>query len=54
MARHHRLLATRAHILELLEHEATAASYREAACRATSAPERRHLSVRAHRLEPRM
>jgi RNA polymerase sigma factor (sigma-70 family) len=54
MARHHRLLATRAHLLELLgEHEAAAASYREAARRTTSAPERRHLSVRAHRLEAR-
>ncbi|MEU0059543.1 hypothetical protein [Streptomyces sp. NPDC006334] len=55
MARHHRLLATRAHLLELLgEHEAAAAAYREAAGRTTSAPERRHLSARAHRLEPRL
>ncbi|MFE4053006.1 RNA polymerase sigma factor [Streptomyces sp. YIM B13518] len=53
-ARHHRLLATRAHLLELLgDHEAAAASYREAARRTTSAPERRHLSARAHRLEAR-
>ncbi|MFJ9061143.1 RNA polymerase sigma factor [Streptomyces sp. NPDC102409] len=51
-ARHHRLLATRAHLLELLgEHEAAAASYREAARRTTSAPERRHLGAMAHRLE---
>ncbi|WP_151771049.1 RNA polymerase sigma factor [Streptomyces abyssomicinicus] len=54
-ARHHRLLATRAHLLELLgEHEAAAASYREAARRTTSAPERRHLSACAHRLEARV
>ncbi|MFD9970212.1 RNA polymerase sigma factor [Streptomyces sp. NPDC059013] len=54
MARHHRLLATRAHLLELLgEHQAAAASYREAARRTTSTPERRHLSARAHRLEAR-
>ncbi|MFD7687788.1 RNA polymerase sigma factor [Streptomyces sp. NPDC059781] len=54
LARHHRLLATRAHLLELLgEHEAAAASYREAARRTTSTPERRHLSIRAHRLEAR-
>ncbi|NYV73403.1 RNA polymerase sigma factor [Streptomyces sp. UH6] len=53
-ARHHRLLATRAHLLELLgEHEGAAASYREAARRTTSAPERRHLSACAHRLEAR-
>ncbi|MFE5614452.1 RNA polymerase sigma factor [Streptomyces sp. NPDC056524] len=52
MARHHRLLATRAHLLELLgEHEAASASYREAARRTTSAPERRHLSTHAQRLE---
>ncbi|MFJ1732475.1 RNA polymerase sigma factor [Streptomyces sp. NPDC088254] len=55
MARHHRLLATRAHLLELLgEHGAAAASYREAARRTISAPERRHLSARAHRLESRL
>ncbi|MET9931523.1 MULTISPECIES: DUF6596 domain-containing protein [unclassified Streptomyces] len=52
MARHHRLHATRAHLLELLgEHGTAAASYREAARRTTSAPERRHLTARAHRLE---
>ncbi|GAA0455279.1 DUF6596 domain-containing protein [Streptomyces sp. NPDC046215] len=55
MARHHRLLATRAHLLELLgEHGAAAASYREAARRATSTPERLHLSARAHSLESRV
>ncbi|MFE5729829.1 RNA polymerase sigma factor [Streptomyces sp. NPDC056528] len=52
MARHHRLHATRAHLLELLgDHGAAAASYREAARRTTSTPERRHLTARAHRLE---
>jgi RNA polymerase sigma factor (sigma-70 family) len=51
MARHHRLLATRAHLLELAgEHSAAAASYREAARRATTLPERRHLIARATRL----
>jgi RNA polymerase sigma factor (sigma-70 family) len=51
MARHHRLLATRAHLLELAgEPAAAAADYREAARRATSLPERRHLTTRATRL----
>ncbi|MCW2879761.1 MAG: polymerase sigma-70 factor, subfamily [Sphaerisporangium sp.] len=51
MARHHRLLATRAHLLELLgEHDAAAGAYRDAARRTTSAPERRHLTARAARL----
>ncbi|GII94353.1 RNA polymerase sigma factor [Sinosporangium siamense] len=51
MARHHRLAATRAHLLELLGDRAAAAeSYREAARRTTSSPERRHLSARAARL----
>ncbi|MFF3840213.1 RNA polymerase sigma factor [Streptomyces sp. NPDC001930] len=51
LARHHRLLATRAHLLELLgEEEAAAEAYREAARRTTSAPERRHLTERARRL----
>ncbi|MFF9908990.1 RNA polymerase sigma factor [Streptomyces sp. NPDC013457] len=55
IAHHHRLLATRAHLLELLgEHEAAATSYREAARRTTSIPERRHLSARAHRLKALM
>ncbi|MCX4982830.1 RNA polymerase sigma factor [Streptomyces sp. NBC_00572] len=50
-ARHHRLLATRAHLLELLGDRETAAEvYREAARRTTSAPERRHLTERARRL----
>ena len=51
MAGHHRLLATRAHLLELLGDGETAATvYREAARRTTSAPERRHLTERARRL----
>ncbi|MET8912644.1 sigma-70 family RNA polymerase sigma factor [Micromonospora sp. NPDC004551] len=51
MVHHHRLLATRAHLLELAgEHTAAAADYREAARRATSLPERRHLTTRATRL----
>ncbi|WP_262285438.1 RNA polymerase sigma factor [Micromonospora sp. MA102] len=51
MASHHRLLATRAHLLELAgEHAAAAADYREAARRATSLPERRHLTTCATRL----
>ncbi|MEU2516425.1 RNA polymerase sigma factor [Streptomyces syringium] len=53
MARHHRLLATRAHLLEMLgRHEAAADAYREAARRAVSTPERRHLTARAARLLP--
>ncbi|MBC2874944.1 MULTISPECIES: RNA polymerase sigma factor [Streptomyces] len=53
LARHHRLLSTRAHLLELLgDHEAAAHAYREAARRTTSAPERRHLTGRAARLAP--
>ncbi|MGC9667947.1 RNA polymerase sigma factor [Planosporangium sp. 12N6] len=51
MARHHRLLATRAHLLELSgEPAAAAAGYREAARRATSTPEQRHLAAQAARL----
>jgi RNA polymerase sigma factor (sigma-70 family) len=51
MAHHHRLLATRAHLLELAgEHTAASAGYREAARRSTSMPERRHLAARAERL----
>ncbi|MFI0923111.1 RNA polymerase sigma factor [Streptomyces sp. NPDC021012] len=51
LARSHRLLATRAHLLELLgERQEAAVAYREAARRATSAPERRHLTERARRL----
>ncbi|MGW8766373.1 RNA polymerase sigma factor [Streptomyces sp. NPDC055815] len=51
LARNHRLLATRAHLLELLgDGEGAAAAYREAARHTTSAPERRHLTERARRL----
>ncbi len=51
MANHHRLLATRAHLLELAGRPAAAAeTYRAAARRATSLPERRHLTDRATRL----
>ncbi|MEV0394764.1 RNA polymerase sigma factor [Polymorphospora rubra] len=53
MARHHRLLATRAHLRELAgDRVAAAADYRAAARLATSLPERRHLTGRAARLEP--
>jgi RNA polymerase sigma factor (sigma-70 family) len=52
MARHHRLLATRAHLRELAGDEsAAAADYLEAARRATSLPERRYLAVQAARLK---
>jgi predicted RNA polymerase sigma factor len=48
LARHHRLLATRAHLLEMAgEYTAAVADYREAARRTTSLPERRHLTARA-------
>ncbi|MFF2352905.1 RNA polymerase sigma factor [Kitasatospora sp. NPDC058115] len=50
-ARHHRLFATRAHFLELLGDPTAPTVYREAARRATSAPERRHLTEHARRLE---
>jgi len=51
LASHHRLLATRAHLLELAGDQATAADvYRAAAQRATSLPERRYLSSQAVRL----
>ncbi len=51
MAGHHRLLATRAHLLELLgDHTAAAEGYRDAARRAVGATERRHLTARAMRL----
>lgn len=51
LARHHRLLATRAHLLELAgDTAAAAAGYREAARHATSTPERRHLTAAAQRL----
>ncbi|MFD1833326.1 RNA polymerase sigma factor [Streptomyces desertarenae] len=55
MARHHRFVATRAHLLEMLgRHEAAALAFREASRRTASAPERRHLTRRARRLESAM
>jgi predicted RNA polymerase sigma factor len=55
MARHHRLLATRAHLRELSgDTETAAADYLEAARRATSAPERRYLAEQSARLKPRV
>ncbi|NXY98258.1 RNA polymerase sigma factor [Streptomyces sp. BR123] len=54
MAGHHRLLATRGHLLELLgRHPAAADAFRAAARRTAGAPERRHLTERARRAENR-
>ncbi len=51
MADHHRLLATRAHLLERAgDRTGAVASYRAAASRTASLPERRHLTARAARL----
>jgi predicted RNA polymerase sigma factor len=51
MATHHRLDAVRAHLLELAgDHAAARSSYRIAARRTTSLPERRYLEARADRL----
>jgi len=48
---HHRLHATRAHLLEMSgDLEGAVTSYREAARRTTSLPERRYLAGRAARL----
>lgn len=48
MTNHHRLLATRAHLLEQAGDRASAATaYRAAAALATNLPERRHLTTRA-------
>ncbi|MFI9813314.1 RNA polymerase sigma factor [Saccharothrix variisporea] len=48
---HHRLHAVRAHLLDLAGDPAAASTaYREAARRALSTPERRHLTLRANRL----
>jgi predicted RNA polymerase sigma factor len=53
MARHHRLHAVRAHLLELAgDPGAARASYRSAARRATNLPEKRYLEMRAARLRP--
>ncbi len=51
LAGHHRLHATRAHLLEMAgDATGAVASYREAARRTTSVPERRYLLARAARL----
>ena len=51
MARHHRLLAARAHMRELAgDTDSAAADYLDAARRATSLPERRYLALQAARL----
>jgi RNA polymerase sigma factor (sigma-70 family) len=51
LAGHHRLHATRAHLLEMSgDTRGAVASYREAARRTTSLPERRYLTGRAARL----
>nr|WP_212845831.1 DUF6596 domain-containing protein [Catellatospora sp. IY07-71] len=52
MRDHHRLLATRAHLLEQSgDRAAAAAAFRAAAARATSLPERHHLLTRAAGLD---
>ena len=52
MAQHHRLLATRAHLLELAgDTDAAADDYLAAARRATSLPERRYLAIQASRCQ---
>ncbi len=54
LARHHRLFATRAHMLEMAgQLDRAAECYEEAARRATSLPERRHLAARGARLAAR-
>jgi predicted RNA polymerase sigma factor len=54
MARHHRLLAVRAHLRERAgDTGAAAADYLAAARRTTSLPERRYLALQASRLTPR-
>jgi predicted RNA polymerase sigma factor len=51
MANHHRLLAARAHLLELAGESAEAAkAYAQAARLSTNAPERRYLATQAKRL----
>jgi RNA polymerase sigma factor (sigma-70 family) len=51
MGEYHRLLAARAHLLEMSgDTAAAAAAYRDAARRTTSLPERRYLTARAQRL----
>jgi RNA polymerase sigma factor (sigma-70 family) len=54
IARHHRLDAVRAHLFEMAgDHAAALSSYRIAARRTTSLPERRYLETRAARLTKR-
>jgi predicted RNA polymerase sigma factor len=54
MARHHRVEAVRAHLLEMAgDSEAARTSYRAAARRTTSIPERRYLEDRAARIDHR-
>ena len=54
IARHHRLDAVRAHLFEMAgDHAAALSSYRIAARRTTSLPERRYLETRAARLTER-
>jgi predicted RNA polymerase sigma factor len=51
LARHHRLAAVRAHLLEMAgDHQAARSCYQLAARRTTSLPERRYLEARAARL----
>ena len=51
VAAHHRLEVVRGHLLEMAgDHAAAIASYRTAARRTTSLPERRYLEGRAARL----
>lgn len=51
LAGYHRMYAVRAHLLEMSgDREAAAESYRAAAARTASLPERRHLTLRAARL----
>jgi RNA polymerase sigma factor (sigma-70 family) len=51
MARHHRLVAVRAHLLEMAgDHVAARATFQSAARRTTSLPEQRYLEERAARL----
>jgi predicted RNA polymerase sigma factor len=51
IAGHHRLAAVRAHLLDMAgDHRAARDSFREAARRTTSLPERRYLASQAARL----
>jgi predicted RNA polymerase sigma factor len=50
MGEYHRLLAVRAHLLEMCGDAGAAAAYRDAARRTASGPERRYLTTRAQRL----